>query len=148
MTVVQFPRRSFEQTFNNLVDDFLFPTPSLLRNGANGQVTSFNTPVNVRKTEQGYELQVIAPGFEKEAFKIDLENDLLTISAQYKAEEDNQNEKHIRREFKVQSFKRSFSLDESIDAEGIQARYNNGILLLSLPKKSEVKAPVKQIAIQ
>jgi HSP20 family protein len=148
MSIVKFSNRPFEHSFNSFVDDFFAHSPSLIRNSAHGQPTGFKALANIRKKEAGYELEVIAPGFEKEAFKIDLEQNLLTISAEIKAEKTNQNEKQIRSEFRIQSFKRSFSLDDSIDQERIEARYNNGILVVSLPKKTEVKEPVKQITIQ
>lgn len=147
MALVQFQSRSFEQTFNNLVDDFFFNTPSLIRNDAVNKGFGHAVPANILQTENGYELQLIAPGFEKDAFKINLEKGLLTVSAAFKTEEA-QNEKYVRREFRLQSFKRSFTLDESIDAEKIEARYHNGVLALHLPRKTEVKEPVKQISIQ
>ncbi|WP_132055036.1 Hsp20/alpha crystallin family protein [Pseudocnuella soli] len=146
MTTYKLANRPFEQSFNNILDDFFYPAPSLFKNGANGN--GHSTPVNIRKTENGYELQLVAPGFEKEAFKIDLDKNLLTIAAAHKAEGDKQQEGFIRTEFRQRSFKRSFTLDETIDAEKIEARYHNGILVLNLPKKVEVKEPVKQISIQ
>ena len=148
MTKVKLPQQSFEQTFNNLLDDFFFQSPSIVRNGANGKNTGFSTPVNIRKTDTGYELQVVAPGFEKDSFRIDLEQNLLTVSAEHKAGEEKKDEVFIRKEFRQHSFKRSFTLDATIDAEKIEARYQNGILVLNLPKKVEVKEPVKQITIQ
>lgn len=147
MAIVKFQQRPFEHSFNNLLDDFFFGAPSTFRNDALVGKT-FSTPVNITKTENGYELQVIAPGFEKDAFKVNVEKNLLTISAEHKSEENAKTEKQVRHEYKFQSFKRSFTLDETVDAEKIEARYNNGVLVVSLPKKAEVPAPVKQISIQ
>jgi HSP20 family protein len=144
MTHLKFGPRAFEQTFNNLVDDFLLVQPSLYRNGAANK-GNFNVPANIVKSELGYELQLAAPGFEKEAFQVSLEKGLLTVSAEHK-EEAKQN--FVRREFSRQSFKRSWTLDETIDAERIEASYNNGILVLTLPKKEVTTEPVKQISIQ
>jgi HSP20 family protein len=93
-------------------------------------------------------LEVIAPGFQKEDFKVNLDNNTLTISAEKKEETENKNEKFIRKEFKQQSFKRSFTIDENIDAESISAKYVNGVLTLNLAKKQEVKPSVKEISIQ
>ena len=93
-------------------------------------------------------LEVIAPGFQKEDFKINLDNNTLTISAEKKEEKENQNEKFIRKEYKQQSFKRSFTIDENIDAENISAKYVNGVLTLNLAKKQEVKPQIKEISIQ
>jgi HSP20 family protein len=93
-------------------------------------------------------LEVVAPGFQKEDFKINLDNNTLTISAEKKEETENQNEKFIRKEYKQQSFKRSFTIDENVDAENISAKYVNGVLTLNLAKKQEVKPSVKEISIQ
>jgi HSP20 family protein len=147
MTLVKFQPRAFEQTFNNLVDDFFTAQPSLYRNGAQSK-SSFHVPANIVKNEAGYELQLAAPGFEKEAFKVNLEKGLLTVSAEVKEAAAENKAGFVRREFRQQSFKRSWTLDETIDAEKIEARYNNGILVLTLPKKAEVTEPVKQISIQ
>jgi HSP20 family protein len=73
---------------------------------------------------------------------------MLTIEVQRKLEEENKTEKQIRREYKYQSFKRSFTVDENIDAENISAKYVNGVLTLNLPKKAVVKNSAKQISIQ
>ena len=148
MAMVKFQPRFFEHSFNNLVDDFFSSSPSIIRNDAANKGFNYAVPANILKTENGYELQLVAPGFEKEMFKVNLENNLLTISAEHKTEEEAQKNQYVRREFRFQSFKRSFTLDDSIDAEKIEARYNNGVLLLNLPKKTEVKEPVKQISIQ
>ncbi|HEV7620091.1 MAG TPA: Hsp20/alpha crystallin family protein, partial [Flavisolibacter sp.] len=76
-----------------------------------------------------------------------LDNNLLTISAEVKKEEEDKNEKTVRREYSFSSFKRTFSVDEKIDAENIAAKYINGVLSISLPKKVEVKTSTKEISI-
>lgn len=148
MALVKMQPQTFEQSFNNLVDDLFFHSPSIYRNGTTNRTVSHNVPANVLKTEAGYTIQLVAPGFEKEAFQINLDKDLLTISAEHKTEDEEQKDNFVRREFRQQSFKRSWTLDKTIDAEKIEARYNNGVLSVVLPKKAEVKEPVKQISIQ
>lgn len=106
-----------------------------------------NPQVNITETNDAYVLQLAAPGRNKEDFKINIEKNLLTISSETKAEEVKENEKQIRNEFSLQSFKRSFTLDEKIEAEKIEAKYENGLLTLTLPKKEEVKL-VKQVTVQ
>ncbi len=86
------------------------------------------------------------PGRNKEDFKLNIEKDLLTVI--YEKKEETQPYKTIRKEFVFSSFKRSFSLDEKINAEAIEAKYENGILKVYLPKKEEVKIAPKQISIQ
>ncbi len=71
----------------------------------------------------------------------------MTISAEKKNENEVKNEKHLRKEYKHQFFKRSFTIDEKINAENLDAKYVNGILTLNLPKKQEVKPTTKQINI-
>ncbi len=88
-----------------------------------------------------------APGRKKEDFKIQLEKGILSISFQKEAEIENKNYKTLKREFSFESFKRSFTIDNNIDSEKIEAKYDNGILKFFLPKKEEVKVLAKQIII-
>jgi HSP20 family protein len=105
-------------------------------------------PVNIKETEKNYSVDVAAPGFDKADFKVSLDQNILTISAEKKNEVKNEGEKEIRREYSLRSFKRSFTLDEKIDAAAIEAKYVNGVLTLNLPKKEEVKSASKEISIQ
>ena len=73
---------------------------------------------------------------------------MLSISAEKKVDEEDKNEKQIRREYVFQTFKRSFTIDEKIDVEKIEAKYESGVLTLNLAKKIDIKAPAKQITIQ
>lgn len=142
MTLVKFNRKPLDTGFNNLMDDLFADMPVYFRNGLK------SVPVNVREDEKSYTLEIVAPGFEKSDFKVSLDKQLLTIEAQKKNEENDQNGKLLRKEYNFQSFKRSFTLDEKMDASNIDAKYVNGILTLNLPKKAEVKPSVKQISIQ
>ena len=143
MTVVRFKNRpNGSVAFNNLLSDVFPQFPSIYKEDLRQA-----TPVNIRETEKEYLLDVVAPGLNKEDFKISLENNLLTVSVEKKEETVSEGEKFIRREFQFQGFKRSFSLDEKINADGISAQYVNGVLTLNLPKKEEVKPATKQISI-
>ena len=144
MTYVKFNRQPFEQSFNNLIDGLFSENPVSYQNGR----TKGFVPVNIKETDGTYNIEVVAPGFEKSDFSINLDQNILTIAAEKKTEEKNEKEKQIRTEYKYRSFKRSFTLDEKIDASGIEAKYNNGVLALNLPKKEEVKASAKEITIQ
>lgn len=148
MTLVRFNNKPQTKYFNNLMDDFFSTMPSLFRDDFSRPALKQTVPVNVKEDEQGYSLEVVAPGFAKEDFKIDLEQNILTISAEKKEETENANEKQLRKEYRFQSFKRSFTIDESIDAERISAKNVNGVLTLNLPKKEVVKEAAKQITIQ
>lgn len=103
-------------------------------------------PVNIKETEQEFTIELIAPGLKKEDFNIELDNDLLTVSAEIKSEKTEQEEgKFTRREFSFSSFKRSFSLPETVKEEGINASYQNGILAITLPKKEEALPKAKRL---
>jgi HSP20 family protein len=153
MTLVKFNKRPFEGGFNNLADGFFNDLPVFFKPEFRGSETkNFNAPVNIKETEKNYQLEVVAPGFEKTDFKVNLDQHLLTISAEKKTEtkEDsasNPNDKQIRREYSYRSFKRSFTIDEKIDATNIDASYINGILTLNLPKKETVKVSATEIKI-
>lgn len=107
--------------------------------------------VNIRETGDAYELEVASPGMKKEDFKVELNNNTLTISAQLdeKYEDDNSAGSYNRREFNYQSFSRSFTLPEKmVEGDNITARYSDGILYLTVPKTEQAKAkPVKMIEI-
>ncbi|TDH20036.1 Hsp20/alpha crystallin family protein [Segetibacter sp. 3557_3] len=109
---------------------------------SNSSSTGTSIPmVNIKETNDQYEVEVAAPGMSKEDFKVELNNDMLTISSEKTHEnEQREEEKFSRREFSYQSFRRSFQLSrESVDADNIQAKYENGVLRLLIPKREEVK---------
>ena len=152
MTHVKFSRNPFERSLNSFVDDLVTELPNFFKNDFNQSERKGFVPVNVKETEKSYQLEVVAPGFEKTDFKVNLDQNLLTISVENKnnvKEEahDHPVEKLIRREYTFSSFKRSFTLDEKIDATNINASYVNGVLRLNLPKKETVKASAQQINI-
>ncbi len=134
-------------SFNGLLDNFF--------NDGFGTWNAFDhaestlPSVNIKESNEGFNLSLEAPGFEKDNFKVELDNDRLTISAEVKNEEEESNERYTRREFRARSFSRSFVLGENlVDGESISAKYENGILNVSLPKKEEAKPqPVKMIEI-
>jgi len=105
-------------------------------------------PTNIVETADAYHLELSVPGRNKEDFNVNIDKGLLTISFEKKEETKNEDVKGIRKEFSYQSFKRSFSLDDKIDTEKIQAKYENGILKFLLPKKEQAKDTTKQISIQ
>ena len=149
MTQLKLSRRPFEASFNNLVDELFSDVPVLFKNYNNGNSNWKSlVPVNIRENEKSYSIDVVAPGFDKADFKVNLDKDMLTISAEKRDEVKNENEREVRREYEYRTFQRSFTLDEKIDAAGIDAKYVNGVLTLNLPKKEEVKIPSKQISIQ
>lgn len=147
MTYIKF-KNGFQPTvgsnlFTNFFSDLLLD--STLMKGGNGNVP----PVNIIKTDDGFQLSLLAPGFNKEDFKIKVEEKVLSISAEVKAEEEKSEEPHFsRREFKLNSFKRSFELPESVEMDHISANYLNGLLQLNIPVLTATKQPLaKEIVI-
>lgn len=116
-------------------------------NGINQQVS---VPVNLRETDKSYEMSVVAPGLRKNDFKLNVTNDLLTISYEQKEEQSNGNKEEgwLRNEYRMQSFTRSFNLDDTVDVNKISASYDNGILHLTLPKKESAQRVSKTIEIK
>jgi HSP20 family protein len=133
------PARTFNNLFNEILNDF----PAF-----NGHTANSFPPVNIAETADGYHLELNAPGRSKEDFKVSVDNDLLTISYEKKEEVKTEGVKSVRKEFSFQSFKRSFNLDSVINAADIQAKYENGLLKLLLPKKADVKPAAKEVTIQ
>jgi len=101
-------------------------------------------PVNIRETEQSFTVELMAAGMKKEDFNIEVDNELLTISSEVKAENVEENGKFTRREFGFTSFKRSFTLPETVKEDEINATYEDGILKLTLPKKEEALPKAKR----
>lgn len=127
---IAFPRFSsfvenfFENEFPSFTQNEFFKTPAL---------------VNIKDTKDAYKIEAAVPGFKKDDFRIKAENNLLTISAETKTENETTEEKYTRKEYNFSSFSRSFTLPKTIDAAKISAAYENGILYVTLPKKEEAK---------
>ncbi|MFK7757278.1 MAG: Hsp20/alpha crystallin family protein [Flavobacteriales bacterium] len=102
---------------------------------------------NILKTSEGYALEVAAPGFTKEDFKIDIEKNRLSVSVEKTTKEHTSVKNYKSREFNFSSFKRAFTLPEHTDVEHITAEYDNGILALNLPLKKGAKKTL-QIAVK
>jgi HSP20 family protein len=133
----------FPQLFDDLLTKEFF----------NSEVKDQNTvpSVNIKETETSFDLELAAPGMNKEDFKVQIENDVLTVSAerQQKNEEKTEDGKYSRKEFSYHSFKRMFTLPENmVESDNVSATYKDGILQLSIPKKeiAKVKA-VKEIKV-
>jgi HSP20 family protein len=104
--------------------------------------------VNIKETNKDFNLDFVAPGFKKEDFKVSVDHSVLTISAEKEEEKSEENKRFTRKEFFYNSFSRSFSLPESVNAEKIDAKYEEGILKLNVPKLVESKSlPKKEIKV-
>ena len=118
--------------------------------GFNGFNQRESVPVNIRETEKTYEMEIVAPGLKKEDFKLQVTKDLLTISFEQKEsqEKGSKEDGWIQKEYRTQSFTRSFRLDDSVDTAKIAATYQNGMLNLSLPKKENAQQLSRNIEIR
>ena len=125
---------SFEEMFNDMPTFFkgnMLTTPA----------------VNIVEYDNEFRIEVAAPGLDKGDFEVKVDNDLLTISA-HKEEQKEEKGKYTRKEFGYFEFSRTFTLPESVDAGKINAKYDNGVLNVSLPKKPEAQPqPVKTIKV-
>ena len=138
-----------------LVRRFNHPFLSVLDDVFNGELESglarserFNPAVNIKENENDFSLELAAPGFSKDDFTLKVEKDVLNISAKKESNEETKDEsKLLRREFSYRSFKRSFTLPDRVNSDGIEARYTDGILLVNIPKASEEEIGIREIAI-
>ncbi|SMO47759.1 Hsp20/alpha crystallin family protein [Solitalea koreensis] len=129
----------FAPMFNDIFDS--------LFNGGLIQPKNISPAVNVIESANGFTVELAAPGLKKDDFKIDLEKNTLTISADKENEITEETKNYHRREFSFSSFMRSFNLPESVDHDAISAEYIDGVLHLNIPKKAEAQGKPKQIKI-
>ncbi|MGF1557543.1 MAG: Hsp20/alpha crystallin family protein [Flavobacteriaceae bacterium] len=113
-----------------------------------GGMENLASPVpaaNIKANEKDFELELAVPGRKKEDFNIEIEKDVLTISFEVKTEETENTATYTRREFSLRSFKRAFTLPDSVDVDKIDAAYVDGILKFTLPKKEEALPKPKRL---
>lgn len=103
--------------------------------------------VNIVESENDFKIEMAVPGKNKEDFKIDVNENLLTISSEKSETKEEKEENYTRKEFSYQSFRRSFKLPEIADSDNTSANYVDGILKISVPKKENKKNGVKTITI-
>jgi HSP20 family protein len=136
-----FTRKSFRPFYmSNLFDDDFFP---VLNNR-----TSSMPAVNIREDEKQYNLELAVPGMEKKDLKIDINEDVLTISSETKNETEENRDGYKRKEFSYSSFCRSFYIPENVNRDKIEANYKDGILSVGLPKQEVEKTKItRQVSI-
>jgi len=146
MTLIRTSNRLYPSVFNQLFNRELVDW-----NNAGFSADDTTLPaVNILEDENKIQIEVAAPGMKKEDFKIDLDQNRLTISADVTTENSETGERYSRKEFSYRSFRRLFNVPvETINGDQIQAAYKDGILLLTLPKRDELKPkPARAIEIQ
>ena len=135
-------------TLSNWLDDIFNRdlVPSVFTSNFNTGITL--PKVNIKETANDFAVEMAVPGLKKSDFQIDIDNQVLSISTETKEDNEHKEENYTRREFGYSSFKRTFTLPESVNADKINASYNEGILSILLPKKEEAKQkPARSIKI-
>jgi HSP20 family protein len=134
-------RRGFRPFYmSNLFDDDFFPVVN--------NRTSSMPAVNIKEDEKKYSLELAVPGMDKKDLKIDINEDVLTISSESKQESEESRDGYKRKEFSYSSFCRSFYIPDNVNREKIEANYKDGILSVGLPKQEEEKSKItRQISI-
>lgn len=153
MSLVKFRRRPFgnliTQDFFDM-DDF-FDGRGWVRDMLPGRFWNGRTAepaLNIKETDDNFEIELAAPGFGKKDFEVTIEDGCLNVSAEKEHSDEEKDDSYTRREFSYTSFQRSLQLPESVKQEEIKAKYNDGILSFKLAKKEEAKkTPPKRIAI-
>lgn len=133
----------------SVFDDFLKPWNDWFEGSFSGRV--MNVPAaNITEQKDDYQVTLAAPGLKKEDFNIDIDGNMLTISSEKEEKKEEKEARYTRKEYSYSSFERSFTLPDEVNKEKIEARYENGLLKLVLPKKEEAKklAISKHIAVK
>lgn len=146
MTLVKFSNgnksRAVNPWFNDVFDSFF--NDSFISDRMIARVPA----VNICETEGNYQIELAVPGLKKEDFKISLDKNSLSISAERKSEVEEDGKRYNRREYSYSSFVRSFTLPETVDQNNIEAEYTDGILRVNVAKKEEAKVLSREIAIK
>lgn len=143
MTIAKYRPQSV--LFNDLVNEFFGRDISHF--AGHDDVRRSIPSVNIIERENDFHLRMLAPGFSKEDLKLNVEKDMLTISADKKVEELKETERWTRREFGHSAFSRSFRLPEHVNVDGITADLQDGVLLVTIPKTELAKPKSRAINI-
>lgn len=136
----------------NLIKRNTVPFPSiideLLKPDWLGGMQNFNAnvpAVNIKETDTSFGIELAAPGKTKEDFNIEIDHNVLTISSEEKSEKEATQGKYTRKEFNYSSFRRAFTLPETVNTDSINATYENGVLHVALPKNEEALPKPKRL---
>ncbi len=133
----------FDQIFSDFFEGEFFP--SQMGKMRNGSVPA----ANIKENDKAYMVELAAPGMKKEDFKVEINDDLLSIRSESKHENEESNERFTKREWNYTSFVRSFRLPEEVEAEKISASYRDGVLHIEIPKAENItKNKVREINIK
>ena len=142
MSLIKWNKRFNTPSFSSLMDDFFTDdfSPSFA-------TTSFFPQANIEETDKAFKLELAIPGQSKEDINVEVDNGLLTISAEKEESKEEKEKNYTRKEYNYSSFRRSFSLPENVESDKIEASYENGILILVAPKSVNVENESKKIEV-
>jgi HSP20 family protein len=133
----------------SLFDDFFKPWNEWFDNGGLWGRTMTVPAVNITENKDEYLVSIAVPGMKRDDFKVDIEGNILTISCEKEETKEEKEKRFTRKEYNYSSFSRSFTLPEEVNREKVEAKYEDGILKLALPRKEEARKPsAKQIAVK
>ncbi len=145
MTLVKFAnghKNGFNPLFTDVFDSILNDT------FLSDKLVNKTPAVNIAEGENGYDIELAAPGLKKEDFKISVDKNVLSVSAEKKAETAENTKKYSKREYSYTSFVRTFNLPEAADQANISAEYTDGILNITVGKKEEAKIQTREIEVK
>lgn len=128
-------RDSFPNLSNFFTDDLFF---------SNFLSKDVYPAVNVKENDKGYELEVVAPGIKKDGFKLEIDDDMMTISGEAESSKEKETKKYYRKEYNFESFSRQFILPENTLKDDVKAEYTDGVLRIKIAKETKTKAKEKK----
>lgn len=147
MSTLTFPRAA--EKMPSIFDDVFKPWDEWFNNGNGWSRLATIPPVNITENKDEFTVTLAVPGMKKDDFKIDVEGNMMTISSEKEEKKEEKDKKFTRQEYSYSSFSRSFTLPDEVNKEKIDARYDNGVLILTLPvKQSARKTETKHIAVK
>ncbi|MFN4124096.1 MAG: Hsp20/alpha crystallin family protein [Flavobacteriales bacterium] len=146
MTLVKFnrPQRANAPVMRSVFDEFFNSFPTFGELNAPNRLPA----VNISESEDAFNIELSAPGFAKDEFSVEIEENNLVITGEKKDEKEHKEKNYTRKEFSYVNFKRSFTLPENADAEKIEGRYENGVLHLNIPKLKDAQKLSKKIELK
>jgi len=140
-------RRNGGHLLTNVFNDFFSPWTDLLTEPVLERALTVPA-VNITENEKSYQLSVAAPGLKKEDFNVDVDGNMLTISAEKEENKEEKDEQYTRKEYNYSSFSRTFTLPNEIKQNAIEAEYKDGVLHLMLPKTEAAQKATTKIKIK
>ena len=146
MTQIKFhrPQRANAPVMRSVFDEFFNSFPTFSDTNTSNRLPA----VNISESEEAFNIELSAPGFAKDEFNVEIEENTLVITGEKKEEQEHKEKNYTRKEFSYVNFKRSFTLPENANAEKIEGMYENGVLFLSIPKLKESQRISKRIELK